>query len=185
MEIKIKSRLSFGDGIWAASAFEPGQTPKFGASFLVPKSDKKTIQLIEDTILAVANEKWPGKGKQVIDSIRNNPLKFCFQDGEQKADKYEGYAGHMVISAINKQRPAVVDRNPTITLVQADGRPYSGCYVVAKIDFWAQDNKYGKGIRAQLNVVQFDKDGDAFSGGAPIRTDDLEDLSLEDDNDYA
>ncbi|MNP74169.1 hypothetical protein D3C76_1710040 [compost metagenome] len=33
------------------------------------------------------------------------------------------------------------------------------------VDIWAQDNSYGKRINAQLQGIQFVKDGEAFSGG--------------------
>ena len=35
----------------------------------------------------------------------------------------------------------------------------------AILDIWAQDNQYGKKVNAQLQGVQFFKDGDAFAGG--------------------
>ena len=50
-------------------------------------------------------------------------------------------------------------------LVAADGKPYSGCHVNVIIDVWAQDNQYGKKINAQLQGIQFLRDGEAFSGG--------------------
>ena len=51
-------------------------------------------------------------------------------------------------------------------LVESSGKPYSGCYVNAIIECWAQDNKeFGKRINFGLKGVQFLRDGDAFSGG--------------------
>jgi hypothetical protein len=71
----------------------------------------------------------------------------------------------------------VLDRDKT-PLVQADGRPYSGCYVNASVEFYAYDNN-GKGIAATLKGVQFFKDGDAFTGGGVASPDDFDDLSTE------
>ena len=76
----------------------------------------------------------------------------------------DGYEGNLYLNGYNAVRPTVVDRDTT-PLVAADGKPSSGCYVVAILDVWAQDNQYGKKINAQLQGVQFFKDGDAFAGG--------------------
>jgi hypothetical protein len=65
-------------------------------------------------------------------------------------------------------------KNP---LVAADGKPYAGCYVNTTVEFWAQDNSYGKGIRCTLLGVQFLRDGDAFSAGSVATPDDFEALA--------
>ena len=66
------------------------------------------------------------------------------------------------------------DRSP---LTEADGVIYAGCYVNASIEFWAQDNNFGKRINAQLRGVQFNGDGDAFSAGRPADADEFEEVS--------
>jgi Protein of unknown function (DUF2815) len=50
--------------------------------------------------------------------------------------------------------------------------PYSGCFLNTNITLWTQDNTFGKAIRANLRIVQFAKDGPAFSGAAPARAED-------------
>jgi hypothetical protein len=84
-------------------------------------------------------------------------------NGDAKAT-YEGYEGNLFFNASNKVRPTVVNRDRS-PLTAQDGVVYSGCFVNVIIDVWAQDNEYGKRINAQLQGVQFFKDGDAFSGG--------------------
>jgi hypothetical protein len=73
------------------------------------------------------------------------------------------------------------DRSP---LVSADGRPYSGCYVNAQVEVWAQDHKsFGKRINAQLLGVQFVEDGDSFQAGAPpANPEDFGDLSADENS---
>jgi hypothetical protein len=78
------------------------------------------------------------------------------------------------VSARNKARPVVIDKDKS-PLTQADGKPYAGCYVNVSLDVWAQSNQYGKRINAKLLAVQFDKDGDAFSGGEGYSDDDFGD----------
>jgi hypothetical protein len=73
-------------------------------------------------------------------------------------------------------RPKVVDTNGS-PLTQRDGRIYAGCYVVALVELWAQDNNFGKRINAQIRGVQFLRDGDAFSGAAPAGGDEFDDVS--------
>ena len=49
--------------------------------------------------------------------------------------------------------------------------------VNATVNVWAQDNKYGKRVNAQLLGVQFYADGDSFGGGAVGSVDDFDDLA--------
>ena len=60
---------------------------------------------------------------------------------------------------------------------EPSGRPYAGCYVNAVLEFWAQDNKFGKRVNATLMGVQFFRDGDAFSGGGAASDDDFDDVT--------
>ena len=89
----------------------------------------------------------------------------------------EGYPNNHYIKARNKVRPLVIDKDRTKILDESTGRPYGGCYVNANIEIYAQDNGFGKRINASLKGVQFFRDGDAFSGGAPASEDDFDDLS--------
>lgn len=163
-------RLSFAD-LFVAKAFKPGDPLKFKGTFLIDKEDPQ-IDMIENAIKETAAAKWGAKAPGILKSIRNNPNKFCFQDGDTK--EYDGYAGMMALSASNKARPLVVDglKNP---LTEADGKPYSGCYVNGILEFFTYDNS-GNGISASLKGVQFVRDGDAFGGGAPASPDDFESI---------
>lgn len=171
MEMKLVGvRMKFSD-LFVAQPFKPGDTPRFRSTFLVKKGSPLDKE-IDKTILQVAEAKWPGKGAATIKSIRANPNKFCYQDGDNK--EYDGYADHMAISANNVARPLVIDRDKSV-LTAEDGKPYDGCYVIAKIDIFAYSNS-GNGISASLSGVQFYKDGEAFSGGRPASLEDFDDL---------
>jgi hypothetical protein len=103
--------------------------------------------------------------------------KLCLHDGDAKSG-YEGFEGNLFISARSKVRPSVFDgqRNE---LTEADGKPYSGCYVNVSLELWAQDNQFGKRINAQLRGVQFLRDGDAFSGGTrPADADEFDEIAV-------
>ncbi|HGP4140084.1 DUF2815 family protein [Enterobacter hormaechei] len=173
MKIKLQNvRLSFPE-LFEASQVNGQGDFKFRATFLLPP-DHPGNKAIEQAIKKVATDKWGAKAETIISQIRGNPMRFNYRSGDEKAD-YEGYAGNMFISASNKARPLVIDRDLS-PLTAQDGRPYSGCYVNATITIFAYENN-GKGISASLGGVQFFKDGDAFSGGGVASTDDFDDIS--------
>jgi len=68
----------------------------------------------------------------------------------------------MTIKASTKKRPLVIDRSKS-PITEDDDIIYAGCYVNAIISLWAQNNGYGKRINAQLDGVQFVKDGEPFA----------------------
>ena len=177
MEITIKNvRLAF-ENLFEPSAFAEGQEKKFGATFLIPKNSPE-IKKIESAIQEVAEEKWAKKADEVLDMIRGDNQKFCFQDGDHKSKKnLDGFAGHYALSCKNPKRPTLVDRSGAPVQKGEPQCLYDGCYVLAKVEIWAQNNQHGKGIRATVNGVQFMKDGDSFSAARVSSVDEFEDLS--------
>ncbi|MDC9593533.1 DUF2815 family protein [Xenorhabdus sp. IM139775] len=174
MKVSLKQvRLAFPDLFEATQVNGQGDF-KFRSTFLIPKERKDVIAEIEAAIKKVATEKWGAKAEGIIKSIRGNNMRFNFRDGDDKPD-YDGYAGNMYISASNKSRPLVIDRDRS-PLAAQDGKPYSGCYVNATISIFAYENN-GKGISASLSGVQFFRDGDAFAGGGVASVDDFDDIS--------
>lgn len=172
MKVKLFNvRLAF-PALFESKAVNGEGDPRFSAAFIFPPNHPAVAE-IERAIEAVARDKWGAKADSVLKTLRST-LKICLHDGDEKAE-YEGYPGNKFVSASNKARPRIVDRDNTI-LVQADGRPYAGCYVNAVIDIWAQDNKFGKRINASLGGVQFYQDGDAFAGGGTASEDDFGNL---------
>jgi len=160
MKVTITNvRLAFPN-IFEPKVNEQGKA-QFGAAFIFPANHPEKLKLdkiIEEVGAAKWSAKWPAMKKQM--AAGDNLL---IHNGDAKAS-LEGYEGNLYLNAYNSVRPTVVDRD-TSPLVAADGKPYSGCFVVAILDIWAQDNSYGKKINAQLQGVQFYKDGDAFAGG--------------------
>ena len=179
MKITIKNaRLSFPD-LFQPRPYEAGGKPKYKATFLVPKGSEQAKE-IEAAILKTAQEKWGAKAGDVLKTIRNNPNRYCYQDGETKT--YDGYEGMMAFSASNAARPTVIDRDRS-PLAEGDGRPYAGCYVNAIVSLWAQNNNYGKRINAQLDGVQFCRDGDPFGDGA-VSVNEFDAFGSESDEDF-
>lgn len=175
MIIKLPSvRISF-PVLFKAKAFNGQGEPAYSAAFLIPKGSKLHAE-IDAAMLKVAREKWGDKAALILQNLAA-PKEKCFYNGDVK-DEYEGFKGNMVLSARSTRKPVVTDRDKN-TLTQEDGRPYSGCYVHASARLWAQDNAFGKGLRAELRAVMFARDGDAFAGGAPASDDEFDDLSVD------
>lgn len=149
--------------------------PKFSAAFLLPK-DHKQLAEIKAAMTTAATEKWGAKAPEVLKALSAGD-KLCLHDGDAKSD-YDGYAGSYFINASNKIRPLVIgpDRSP---LTASDGKPYSGCYVSAIVEFWAQDNQFGKRVNASLLGVQFTRDGERLAGGGVAAADDFDAIPQE------
>lgn len=161
-------RLSF-PVLFEAKAFETGGKKEFSASFLMGK-DHPVAAEIKKVFANMAVEKWGEKGAQLLAALFRDD-RLCLHDGDRK--DYDGYAGNYFVRANNGVRPLLLDRarNP---LTEADGKLYSGCYVNATISLWTQDNKWGKRINANLRGVQFNRDGEAFTGGGTASVDEFE-----------
>jgi len=183
MEIVLpESRISFEVlGVPRSYQDNPDTPKRWGATFLVPQGSA-IAQAILKTITDVATAKWDKKAKLYLEDILADKKASCWINGDKK--EYDGYQGMMALTAYRyeeKGRPLVMDSD-TSPIYKADGtlyegkggRIYSGCYVKAKVDIYAQDNKQGKGIRAELKVVQRLRNGDAFGGGTPPTADGFE-----------
>jgi hypothetical protein len=139
----------------------------------IKKQHAESIAEIQAAIKVAIKEKLGG--------AKVGADKLCMKDGDDS--DYEGYAGTMSLKAANAKRPLVIDRDKT-PLAESDNRPYSGCYVNAIIELWAQNNAYGKRINANLLAVQFYKDGQPFGdAGANASVNDFDAFDDETDDD--
>lgn len=158
-----EARLAFGQDLFEARSVDGGPL-QFAATFIIPPTSP-AIAAINAEEERVAKEKWGEKAPAILSMIRANN-RGALKPGALKAAKYDGFEGNFFVSTNSKTRPTLVDRQGKATTGK-DGVIYSGCYVLAHISLWAQDNQYGQRINAEVTGVQFLRDGDAFSGGAP------------------
>jgi len=180
--IQLKNvRLSFPH-LFKPKAFQAGQDPKYQATFLLDPTDKEhaaAIKEIKRQAKKVLVEKFgemPEKGD----------YKLCFgmADKHPKKKKYEGYEGMFYIATSNTIAPTCIDRRKR-EVVEADGVLYAGCYVNTNITLWPQDHPQGgKGVNANLRIVQFYQPGDAF-GTAKASVDEMDEVDIDDDEDGA
>jgi len=185
MKVQISnSRIAF------ATLFEPKTVngegePRYSAVFIIdPKSDN--AKTLAAAVKAVATEKWGGKAATVLAELqkKGRVAYSTVPKTNSNGEVYDGFEDTHSVNASNKARPLVIDRDKS-PLNQSDGKPYSGCYVNASIELWAQDNQFGKRINAQLKGVQFVRDGDAFTGGRPASPDEFDDLGVDAEADAA
>lgn len=164
-------RLTFPQ-LWEAKQVNNQGDPKFSAAFLFLR-DHACVPDLNKAVMEVATEKWGQKTTTVLAELKAKD-RLPVHDGDTKSE-YDGYAGNYFVNSSNKIRPLVIDGNRS-PLAAADGKPYSGCYVNAIIEIWAQDNQFGKRINASLMGVQFLRDGERLAGGAVAAADDFEEI---------
>lgn len=169
-----EARLAFADRVFEAKPFQGVGKATYGFTLLIPESNTELIARLIAEEDRIAKEKWGAKAADIMTVIRANN-RHAVKPGALKAN-YDGFEGHYFISCTSEKRPTVVNRDRTV-LTSADGVIYSGCYVLAHVSFWAQDNNWGRQINAEGTGLQFLRDGDAFSGGAaPSSVDDFANL---------
>lgn len=170
-KIKLNNvRLSF-PSLFRKAQFQ-GEETKHEATFMLHK--ERDADKIEEIKKAIAE-----KIKTDLKGAKLPSDKICLKDGDESGR--DEYAGHYTIKAANSKRPKVIDRDKT-PLAEDDGKPYSGCYVNAVIDLWAQSNSYGRRINANLLGVQFFKDGEPFESGSVADDDDFDEFEVGDDD---
>lgn len=146
---------------------------QFSATLLFDKTGAN-YDACQAAMRAAAVKEWgEAKADAAVKGLVQN-LKTALRDGDLKKD-YQGFEGNWSLSCRSKATapPKLLAGNKT-ELPRDTGAFYPGCYVNVSVDFWAQDNQYGKRINATILVVQFAGDGDNFSGGAEATTDEFE-----------
>lgn len=139
----------------------------FGANFLLdPKTQVDQIKMCTAEIKRLRALAWGLDGKP---HAKEKPLE-CFGKGETRTNNddeiYKGYEGMYYLAGKNDDRPLLMGKDKKIiTEVKDINRIfYGGCFVNANINFWVQDNDFGKAIRCGLRGVMFWADGEAFGG---------------------
>lgn len=178
MKVRLEDvRLAFPE-LFTAKTVNGEGDPAFSATFLI-KPDSPSVEVLNNAFEEIGKEKWGNKWANVKKELETKD-RLALHDGDAKSN-YSGFAGNLYISARNKTRPLVIDRNKSPLLAQ-DGKPYAGCFVNASVELWAQDNKYGRRINATIKGVQFLRDGDSFTGGTAASEDDFDDVEVSSDD---
>lgn len=168
--------------------------PAYGARVIVDPNSGH-VAAIEQAMLDAAKLKWKDEAPGILEMLKEEK-KVCFERSPYRNKKtgkvYGGFEGMFNLGVRNaKNRPSVFDAfnnqigDPARDLTPDEKRKiesliYSGCHVHAKVEFWAQDNTYGRRVNCSLLGVMFARDGESFGGGArPAGADDFAGLAKE------
>lgn len=178
MKLMLKNvRLAF-PAIFEPSAVGDGE-PAYGAKLIVPPTHEM-VAALDDAVIHVAREKWKDKADSILSLLREDK-KVCWVKGpyrNKNGEIYDGFEGMYNLSTRNpKTKPSALNRAGS-PVTEADGVIYAGCYVHASVEFWAQDNQWGRRINCNLRGVMFHEHGDAFSGGTAASADEFADLAV-------
>ena len=169
----LDEKQSVGDG-----------EPAYGAKFIIPP-DSAISAAMDKIIVEVANEKWKDKAAGVLDLLKEKDKMFFLHKPYRNTKTGEPYLGFDKMWSAGARKadmqPTIFDKfgNQVTEKEKIKALIYSGCYVNAKIDIWAQDNQYGRRINASLLGVMFASDGEAFGGGAPAKKEDFAGLAAD------
>ena len=170
-----KTRWSYVN-VWEPKSIN-GSTPKYSVSFIIPKSDTKTIEKVKEAVKTAYDEgisKLKGNGKTVppLDKIKT-PLR----DGDEERPDDEAYANAYFINANSSDQPGIVDADREEICDRRE--VYSGCYGRASVTFYAFNTNGNRGIACGLNNLQKIADGPSLGGKSRAE----DDFAEFDDND--
>ena len=155
--ILIKNvRLSYPHLFKAWAKNPDKETPKYSGRFLMDKDTHAAdIKALGAHIARLMQEHF--KGRIPAD-------KLFMRDGKDTAKPEQ--ENSWLIAASESRRPDVINRDKS-RINEEDDIVNAGCYVNVLIRPWAQDNKFGKRINANLVAVQFVRDGERFGQARP------------------
>jgi hypothetical protein len=156
-------RLSY-EHVWEPASINGGE-PKYSASLIIPKSDKKTVAAIQDAVDAAIEE---GIGKFGGKKPNKAVLKLPLRDGDTERED-EAYRNAFFVNANSRTAPQVVDRAVKPILDRSE--VYSGCYIRASVTFYPFNSNGNKGVACGLNNIQKVRDGEPLGGRANAEDD--------------
>lgn len=182
MQIRVKNvRIAF-PSLGEPEAFGDGE-PAYQAKFIIaPKSEQ--AKAIKEAIQAVAKEQWKDKAADVL-KLLTEDKKLAYVEAayrnKKSGETYAGFENAHYLSARNsKNRPTIYNK-ANVKLESSrdiESLIYSGCYVHAVLDLWAQDNKWGRRVNCTLQGVMFAAHGENFGGSSVANDSAFADLAV-------
>ncbi len=168
-------RISFIERLWTPGEYLAGDGRFRRSSTFIIEPDSENAKKLKEAISEVAAEAWKSKAQTMLDKLQGDPQKFCVIKDKTNSmgEVYDGFENMLALTAnrAEKQGPVlVVARDGRTVLAEGSGVIYGGCFVNANVEIYAQSTKH-PGVRCSLLGVQFDSDGEAFTGGSgPIES---------------
>jgi hypothetical protein len=161
--------------LFEAKEYEAGDGKfRYDATFIVsPGSDAEKV--INKAYKEAAQAKFLKKTDTTLEMIKMNLQKNCWYEGRLK--DLDGYEGNMILAAHRSAKdgaPKVMRRDKS-AITSDNGEIYSGCYVNASVEIWAQDGT-NTGMRCTFAGIQFLRDGDSFGGAKKSDGSEFDDL---------
>jgi hypothetical protein len=151
----------------------PGATePKYGLSLIIPKSNKKTLKLINAAIEAAAEVGKEKFGKSF--KAKKLPLR----DGDEERED-AAYADSFFLNANAKNRPGLVDRKVQPILDPTEIK--SGDWGNVSLNFYPFNVNGNSGVAVGLNHVQKVKDGEPL-GSVTNAADEFDEVEFDEDD---
>jgi hypothetical protein len=169
---KVENAVLFDDGciridnvrasyphLAKAWAKNEGDTPKFSLTGL---GAKKSHDAVKALCVEVINKLLADNNMGKIGAEH----KFIKNGDDSGKDEAEGM--WVIKASENADKPPTCRdrRGDKLSTDEIEKIIYAGCYVNMLIRPWAQDNKHGKKINANLIAVQFFADGERFGEGS-------------------
>jgi hypothetical protein len=176
-------RLSYPDLHKPGKPLNDGDTPKYGAQFIMD-IDSEAAAVAKQALTAAAQEVFGANWQAIVGAMEKT--KKCVRRGDDNLTKdgaiRDGYAGKVYLVARNKAKPLLIGPRKDASgnfpvLDESSGKPYGGCYVNVKVDIKAMKAKdrIPNQIYASLLTVQFVADGESF-GSAPGTAEGFDDV---------
>ena len=150
-----------------------GGEPKYSCNFILAPTAPEWAEMGQ-IISAMAVEKWGDQANAVLTMIKADKRLRCYGQGAEKISQktgqvYDGFQGMVFISAANTEKPKLYGTDATELPPTANANQLfvGGNYVSGIISFWTQDNQFGRGIRANLDGVQYIREGEHFGTPGP------------------
>ncbi len=145
---------------------------KYMVTVLIPKSEKETINALNNAIEAAKaagiTAKWKGK--------LPTKLALPMVDGDDTDDEYQ--QGHFTIKAKSNMRPAVTDINGSPIVDEEE--IYGGVWAFVSVSFYAYNAAGNTGVAATINGVKKFKDDERFGQSSAH---DFDGIGIDDEDD--
>lgn len=183
MLVNFPARVSF-PAFFTPQAVQGSEDLKYGGKFIIDPADKATVAKLDKVLEQVAEEKWAKKAPAILANFQRTGKKpdvFFVKEPYKNKDgePWNGFEDMFYVTAGSKTRPLVVDQKKS-PLTADDGKPKAGDYAMVQADIWAQDNQFGRAVRATLKIVQFAREGESLGGGSAADLSSLDEIEDED-----
>ena len=132
----------------------PDKKPRYQITLLYPKDKaEKLLAPFMQAVLRVADGKWPGKGKSVVQAMRYKVIR----DGDADYPDDPTFRGMYYVKASTeadpkRRPPTVIDAHKNH--VEDDEGAYSGCTFNVSVRLYPFDKAGNRGVGVGLNNVQ-------------------------------